>query len=375
MQPYQGERPYLSTGGLNGSEYKTVDIKYNDRPSRADLTVLPDDLIMARMQFTPKVFQATKNESNFIISTGYVVFRPKKGIIHPRYLYHYLKTDRLQHEKNIRCTGATQKAINNSKLNELKIPLPSYDYQTRIAEILDKADALRQKRKESIKLLDDFLRSTFLEMFGDPFKNEMRFKKTKIIKVLLDKQNAIRTGPFGSQLRHSEFTNSGVPVLGIDNIVKNQFNTIFNRFLPPEKYAKFQRYRVFPDDIIITIMGTTGKVAIAPDDLPTCISTKHLCVLSVNKEIVNPVFLWATLLFDNVVKNQTKKHSSGAIMEGWNMTIIKNLIVRIPPIELQNKFADIVRHVEKLKAKYKESEKELDNLFGSLMQRAFQGEL
>ena len=166
-----------------------------------------------------------------------------------------------------------------------------------------------------------------------------------------------------------------MPVLGIDNIVKNKFNENYKRFLPEEKVKEFERYIVQPDDLIITIMGTTGKVAVAPKNLEKCMSTKHLCVLTLNKEKINSTFLWATLIFDKVVRNQTKKQAAGAIMEGWNMSIIKSLRVRVPQIEFQQEFEDVVENINNLKEKYKKSEKELDNLFGSLSQKAFKGEL
>ena len=290
------------------------------------------------------------------------------------YLYYFLPKELKKIERET--PSVTVKHLSVKKIKAIEIPLPPLPEQKRIAAILDKADAIRRKRQAAIKLADDFLRATFLDMFGDPVTNPKGWVVKPIGELLADKPSAARTGPFGSQLKYSEFTEEGVPVLGIDNVVTNYFRWTTPRCLPPEKYENFKRYRVFPDDIIITIMGTTGRVAVAPSDLPKCMSTKHLCVLTLNKKVTDPVFLWATLLFDNKVRGQAKRSSGGAIMEGWNMGAIKAIHVRVPPLNNQLKFRKIIERTQKLKKQMLTWEADgSSQLFNSLSQRAFRGEL
>ena len=144
--------------------------------------------------------------------------------------------------------------------------------QRRIAAILDKADAIRRKRRESIRLADDLVRGAVLILLG-----EAPDHRISIDNLLADQPNSIRTGPFGSQLLHSEFTESGIPVLGIDNAVTNRFRWAERRYVSEEKYKELSRYTVLPGDVIITIMGTTGRVCVAPDDLAP-VSYTHLDV-------------------------------------------------------------------------------------------------
>lgn len=302
--------------------------------------------------------------------------RPKSRDLHDRYLFQYLNSDYFEREAISNSNGIAQLNLSSKWIEAHEIPLPSLAEQKRIAAILDKADAIRRKRQAAIKLADDFLRATFLDMFGDPVTNPKGWEVKPVGQLLADKQNAARTGPFGSQLKHSEFITEGIPVLGIDNVVTNNFRWTNPRCLPPEKYEGFKRYQVFPDDIIITIMGTTGRVAVAPADLPECMSTKHLCVLTLNKDEIDPVFLWATLLYDYKARDQAKRSSGGAIMEGWNMGIIKEICVRVPPLKKQRQFRLVIEKMKQLK------EKKLSfwgaqsgNLFNSLTQRAFRGEL
>ena len=185
--------------------------------------------------------------------------------------------------------------------------------------------------------------------------------------LLANKRGSIRTGPFGSQLKHSEFTDQGVPVLGIDNVVANKFLWAKPRYIPPEKYAKFTRYRVSPGDVIVTIMGTTGRVCVAPDDLPECMSTKHLCVLTLDRSLVEPLFVWGALLFDDHVRAQTRVQGQGQIMEGWNLTIVKRLQLRIPPIDIQQSFTRIMTRVMTLDAIVSTSSDAASTLSTSLM--------
>ena len=313
-------------------------------------------------------------DKKYCLGRGVAGIRALKEKLDINFAAHYINA--YKRELSKLGTGSTFLAIRRADLEDFPIPLPPLSEQKRIAAILDKADAIRRKRQAAIKLADDFLRATFLDMFGDPVTNPKGWVVKPIGELLADKPSAARTGPFGSQLKYSEFTEEGVPVLGIDNVVTNYFRWTTPRCLPPEKYENFKRYRVFPDDIIITIMGTTGRVAVAPSDLPKCMSTKHLCVLTLNKKVTDPVFLWATLLFDNKVRGQAKRSSGGAIMEGWNMGAIKAIHVRVPPLNNQLKFRKIIERTQKLKKQMLTWEADgSSQLFNSLSQRAFRGEL
>ncbi|MBA3494910.1 MAG: hypothetical protein H0T87_12550 [Gammaproteobacteria bacterium] len=103
--------------------------------------------------------------------------------------------------------------------------------------------------------------------------------------------------------------------------------------------------------------------------------TKHLCVITPDATKIHPRFLWAALLFDPGVRQQTGAVGGGAIMEGWNSTIIRQLEIRIPPIGLQHAFAARLADIRQIEAAQDASRRRLDDLFQSLLHRAFQGEL
>lgn len=302
-------------------------------------------------------------------STEFFVLRPRDQVL-GEYIYHVVRQPRFRKAAKGNFTGtAGQQRVPKSFMENALIPLPSIDDQRRVVEILDRAVRIDRLRASAIQRLREFVPALFVKMFGDEEAHTQRWPVETLDRLLAEKRGSIRTGPFGSQLRHSEFTDQGVPVLGIDNVVSNRFLWAKPRHVPLAKYAKFSRYRVFPGDVIITIMGTTGRVCVAPDDLPECMSTKHLCVLTLDRSVVEPFFVWGALLFDDNVRAQTRVHGQGQIMEGWNLTIVKRLRLRIPPIEIQRSFARIMVRIMALENIVLESSDTASNLRASLMAR------
>ena len=269
--------------------------------------------------------------------------------------------------------AAKGKTLNKAKLKLLQIPLPPPTEQKRIARILDAADALRAKRREAVAQLDTLLQSTFLDMFGDPVK--LGWTMVTVEALASNQRGAIRTGPFGSQLLHSEFVDEGIRVLGIDNAVANEFREGEPRFITAQKYEQLRRYIVRPRDVLITIMGTCGRCAVVPDDICTAINTKHLCCITLDRGRCLPEFMHAYFLEHPIARRYLEQSAKGAIMSGLNMRIIKSLPIPAAPLDLQHRFAAIVQSVEQQKARQRTHLAELDTLFASLQSRAFRGDL
>lgn len=243
------------------------------------------DLLVAKI--TPcfenvKIAQATIKRPLGFGSTEFHVVRPKAGEVDTRYLLHFLRQERIRVEGARKMTGsAGQRRVPAHFLADLEIPVPAMSKQQMIAELLDRADALRAKRRAAMSQLDALIEATFLDPFQRP--EAARWPELPISSLAAQRPNSIRTGPFGSQLLHSEFVESGVAVLGIDNAVQNEFVWARPRFITDNKYRQLQRYSVFPGDVLITIMGTCGRCAIVPDEMPPAINTKHLCCISLDE--------------------------------------------------------------------------------------------
>jgi type I restriction enzyme S subunit len=289
------------------------------------------------------------------------------------YVSYFLNSPAAKAQIDAGTTGTTRKRVNLTKLKRIQLPLPPLAEQKRIAAILNTADDLRTKRRESLAQLDTLLQSTFLDLFGDPERNGWEMATVEHISD--DRKGAIRTGPFGSQLLHSEFVDSGIAVLGIDNAVQNEFQWAERRFITPAKYRQLERYTVYPGDVLITIMGTCGRCAIVPEDIPTAINTKHLCCITLDQKKCLPSFLHSYFLLHPIARQYLAQTAKGAIMSGLNMGIIKAMPIPLAPISLQKEHSKLVAAVESQKQLYRDQLEELDTLFASLQSRAFRGEL
>lgn len=267
--------------------------------------------------------------------------------------------------------GVAQPNINLSILRAHPIPLPVVSEQRRIAAVLDAADALRATRRVTLERLETLPKALFYKRFENDWD---RYPSVLLGDLAAAEPGAIRTGPFGSQLLHEEFVESGVAVLGIDNVVHNRFTWGQRRFITEEKYGQLRRYTVHAGDVLVTIMGTCGRVAVVPSDLPCAINTKHLCCITLDQEKCAPEWLQACLLFHpRVLKHLGATH--GAVMPGLNMGLIKDAEIPLPPIQVQNEFARAKRAIDRQVGLATDHLGHLDALFGSLAQRAFRGEL
>ncbi len=311
----------------------------------------------------------------FSTSTDCIVALKKKGKeINEKFVFYYLFGNIHILEEGFK--GAGLKHISKKYIQALEIPIYPIDVQNKIVALLDKASFLIQQRENSIVLLDELLRAQFLKMFGKSNDQFDFWEDVQIKSLVYERKNSMRTGPFGSNLKHSEFIENGpVAVLGIDNAVKNTFQWKQRRFITNEKYEYLKRYKVFPRDVIVTIMGTVGRSAVIPNDIPLAINTKHLACISLDPDKCNPYYLAYSIHSNPYVHHQMRAREKGAIMAGLNLTIIKELKLKDSPITLQNKFESIYHEIEAQKETLTQSKTELENLYNALLQRAFSGQL
>lgn len=295
---------------------------------------------------------------------------------HPKRLSrHYLKYLIAPELKRIedRTPFVTVKHLAAKTVLDLELPLPAVEEQKRIAAILDKADAIRRKRQQANGELEALEDSAFAFTVGTRAKGYEEWAEVTIESLAALHQGAMRTGPFGSSLLHSEFVDEGIAVLGIDNAVQNRFAWDQRRFITPAKYEEMKRYTVYPNDVIITIMGTVGRAAVIPEDIPTAITTKHIATLTLNTKIAEPEFVSQAMHRHPFIAMQMTNR--GAIMNSWNLGLIKTLKVPLPPIDVQREFTKRVRQIRDLRNKLENGATEAHHLFNSLVQRAFKGEL
>lgn len=315
-------------------------------------------------------------------SSEFFVIRPL-GEVLAEYLYHFLDRDEFRIFAKGRMTGAVgHKRVPKELLEALLIPLPPLEEQGRIVAVLDEAFAslsrARAHTEANLQNARELFDRTASEAF-DEIIQKYSDKLHTVEDVALNRKGSIRTGPFGSQLKHSEFVDSGIAVLGIDNAVNNEFRWGKSRFITEAKYAELKRYTVQPGDVIITIMGTCGRCAVIPDDIPVAVNTKHLCCITLDQSRCLPEYLHRYFLHSETAIDYLGSQASGSVMDGLNMGIIKALPVVLPNLSVQEKLVRKLESVDvvcrELVSFYTNKLRDLDDLRQSLLQKAFAGEL
>lgn len=310
-------------------------------------------------------------EGQFSTSADCYVLKPKNKSISTKAIAYFLNGYISILEKGFR--GAGLKHISKKYITSILVPYIENESGKKIIGGLDNVNELIIKRQQSIQKLDELLHSVFYDMFMKGY-DKYQWPDMKIEDMTLKDRNSMRTGPFGSDLLHSELVDEGVAVIGIDNVVTNKFVWNKSRFITPAKYEKLKRYTLYPGDIVITIMGTLGRCAVIPNDIPPMINTKHLAAITLDKNIANPIFLSFAFTNHPEILHQLKTKTKGAIMGGLNLGIIKSIHFKLPPIDDQESFSNQVRLVQLQKEKAEKSLKRLENLFQSLLQQSFSGE-
>ncbi len=169
----------------------------------------------------------------------------------------------------------------------------------------------------------------------------MSGRTVKIGDLALNERGAFKIGPFGSSLKKSELVETGVPVVGIENVLPNRFEKGFRRFVAPAKFEELSDYEIAQNDVLVTTMGTIGRAAVVPPGLGRAIFDSHLFRMRVDTERVFPPYL-CYALNSNVVDVQLQKMARGAIMQGLNTTILRECEIPLPNVPEQKQIARLL---------------------------------
>lgn len=268
--------------------------------------------------------------------------------------------------------GTTRPKLTKSNAEQIPIPLPKPDEQKRIAAILDKADCLRRQRRFAQTLSDSFLQSTFIKMFGDPVSNPMDWNVLPLGKACIPKVG-IKAGPFGSSIKKESYSETGYRVYGQEQVIVDNYR-IGNYRISEKKFQKMNAYAVQPDDVLISLVGTFGKVSVVPRDAEPGIINPRLIRIRLNQEKLNPQF-FVTMFRNAAFLRQMEIMSHGGTMGVLNGTQLKETEIIVPPLPLQENFAAIVRKFERVRRQQREATRQAEHLFQTLLHRAFRGEL
>lgn len=268
---------------------------------------------------------------------------------------------------NSSAVGAAVPHVDKRVLEELRLPLVSPDKQLRIADILDKADAIRRKRKEAIALTEELLRSAFLEMFGDPVTNPKGWRRSTF-------GQEVELLEYGPRFYNERYSDNGVRIVRITDLEPSgrlDFSAMPRLVVAESDKAK---YLLRPGDVIFARSGATvGKTALSMPGDPEAIPGAYFIRLRF-KPTVRPLFARQVLASERVQQIIISRSRQSA-QQNFSGPGIRELPLPVPPIDLQDRLEKIACSQKTLLCDYRAVAADSEKLFGSLLQRAFVGDL
>lgn len=265
-------------------------------------------------------------------------------------------------------TGTTRGKLTQAGAAEIVVPVPPLPEQRRIAEILDRVDALRAKRRAALAQLDTLIQPIFLDMFGDPATNPKKWQVRQLQEVV--EEGTIVT--YGIVQAGDEFP-GGVPYIRTGDIVDGEIATKGLRHTDPQIAARFDRSRVSAGDIVMSIRATVGTTALVPNEFDGANLTQGTARIAPG-QWTDRLYLLSYLRASGT-QHWISQQIKGATFREITLARLRELPVALPPLGLQHEFAHCCEATGRLRIAKCASLAELDALFASLQHRAFRGGL
>lgn len=288
---------------------------------------------------------------------------PDIKVLSKKYLRVFLLSNIFQNYIANVGSRAAQAGFNKTDLEDLFIPLPPIETQKQIAKTLDTAEELLAMRKQQFADLDNLIKVTFYDMFGDPINNEKGWELKHIGDF-----SKVKIGPFGSLLHVEDYIENGFPLVNPSHIVGNQIVPDMNLTLSPEKFSELKSYVMEKGDIVVGRRGEIGRCAVVENEGFLC-GTGSMFIRIENDYL--PMVLQRVISSDSM-RSILEHQSVGVTMKNLNAGTISNLVVPMIPLLLQTQFANIVTKIEEQKAIVKQAIDETQHLFDSLMSEYFE---
>lgn len=341
---FHGTKKYISTGAVATTEIdesEVVEVTYEDRPSRANLSAEAGDILFAKMQGTRKTLLLDSETEKNIYSTGFYAIRANPEVITTECLYYLIDSELFLAQKDKNCSGATQKAITNGGMAKIEISVPPLSEQGILVDKLKHLTQLIADKKKQLNLFDEIIKSRFIELFGDVMRNSKSWKVYSIAEIsssrlgkMLDakQQTGKCSYPYLANFNVQWFS------FNLDNLNQMDFNE-----------AEQIEFELRNGDLLVCEGGEIGRCAVWHNEIKPCFFQKALHRVRCNRQLVHPYYLawWFKYNCD---------HNGFEAIAGAKATIahlpgvkLKQLQVAVPPVELQEQFAAFVEQTDKSK--------------------------
>lgn len=350
----------VTIGKISLNLVKEIDAK--NAPSRARKLIEKNDIIVSTVRPNLNATALIPPElDKQICSTGFAVLHCKEMIL-PKYLYYFTRKKSFVRELIKRTKGANYPAVSIKDILNVNIPLLTITEQKKIVSILERAEQLKEKRKQTNELTAQLAQSVFLEMFGDPTGRTNN--KIVTLKEVCEKITD------GTHITPN-YVSFGIPFLRVTDLTNSNES---KKFISKEEHLQFIKHcKPEKGDILYSKNGTIGIAKTVDWDYEFSIFVS-LCLLKPKKDIVLSKYL-ETFLNTPSALQQAISHSKKGTITNLHLNEINKIKIPLPSIDEQKEFINRIKKIEKLQGSQKEANREINWLFGSLIQKAFNGEL
>lgn len=336
------------------------------RTKAAQYRLKPGDLLFARSGSTVGKTYLYNPHDGECAHGGYLIRFPiDPARCLPAYVAQYTRSPAYWAWVRRTQRQAAQPNINAEELRALPVPVPPLATQRRIVATLSASDRIIRASTRILAKNLELKRGLVVELMTRGVDRQGRLRPLDerrataigpvpgdwpvepVTALLAKRPYAMRSGPFGSELKKSELCALGVPFLGIDNVHIDRFVAEYRRFVSPQTARRLDRYRVYPGDVMITIMGTVGRACVVPDDVGHALSSKHVWTSSFDPE--RYLGSLVALQFNHApwVRAHFRRDEQGGTMTAIRSDTLRTVLLPVPPIDEQRRIAAILSDCER----------------------------
>ena len=340
--------PYITSKNIKKGKIDFGNVNYiseEDYQAISKNRPIKKDDILISMIGTLGEAAVVKLEDGKFYGQNMFLVRLDKHKIYDRYFLNYFNSNKVKHDLERSQNQSTQRYLKANHIEDLIIPLPSLEAQRFIAKILDSLSGVVAKRQKELEELDNLIKSRFVEMFGDPVSNQMGWN------VVSCKEMASKIGSGATPKGGREsYGTEGISLIRSMNVYNNRFEYKDLAYITDEQAEKLDNVTIEENDVLLNITGASvARCCVVPKDLLPARVNQHVSIIRCKPEILS-VFISYMFTDTNYQKLLWSiATSGGATREAITKQQIEELQLIVPPIELQERFAEFVTQVDKLK--------------------------
>ena len=378
---WKGEITWITPADLSGYDKKTI------VDGRKSITELGLNNSSARLMPKNSVLFSSRAPIGYVVisgkelctNQGFKSIIPNQDVLSD-YIFYFLKSAKRQAEE--KASGTTFKEISLKAFSELNFPLPPLSIQAQIVEKLEALLSELDKGKAQLLTAQAQLKTYRQAVLKYAFEGKFTggvdgWKWVKIIDIASKAKHSLKAGPFGSSLKKEFYTDDGYKIYGQEQVINGNAD-YGDYFISRDKFLELESNKIKPFDILISLVGTVGKVLVLPENCREGIINPRLVKISLDRNIYSPKF-FKYYFESSIVKSFYSSKAQGTTMDVLNLGIIKTIPFPLPPLSTQSQ---IVQEIEsrlsvcdKLEETLKTSLAQCETLRQSILKRAFEGKL